>query len=74
MARLGTGSQESIMPLRILEVTLDSGNDFTEDVQEIELKDKQPIYDASGTRTQFKGEVKATVAVAVENKRRIVFL
>ncbi|VDP02421.1 unnamed protein product [Heligmosomoides polygyrus] len=46
------------------ELALDSDYDVTEDVEEIELKDQRPIYDASGNHIQFKGAVSLTIDMA----------
>ncbi|VDP27927.1 unnamed protein product [Heligmosomoides polygyrus] len=70
-ALLDTGSQVSIMPLRILEEALDSGFDLDREVEEIKLEGQRPIYDASGNPMRFKGAIRLNAEVPPGRKRKI---
>ncbi|VDO64871.1 unnamed protein product [Heligmosomoides polygyrus] len=60
-ALFDTGSQISILPLKILLEAQESGFDLDTDVEEIKAASKEPVYDASGNEMKFLGAVVATV-------------
>ncbi|VDP59088.1 unnamed protein product [Heligmosomoides polygyrus] len=60
-ALFDTGSQISILPIKILLEAQESGFDLDTDVEEIKAAGKEPVYDASGNEMKFLGAVVATV-------------
>ncbi|VDP53109.1 unnamed protein product [Heligmosomoides polygyrus] len=68
-ARLGTGSQVSIIPLQMLVDALQARYDLNADVEEIDLDRSKAVYDASGNPMSFKGNpmsFKGAVGLAIQ--------
>nr|CDJ94320.1 Zinc finger domain containing protein [Haemonchus contortus] len=57
-ALLDTGSQISIVPLKVLRAGQLSGFNVNQDIEKFPLENQSPIYDASGNKMQFEGAVK----------------
>ncbi|VDP28257.1 unnamed protein product [Heligmosomoides polygyrus] len=60
-ALFDTGSQISILPLKILLEAQESGFDFDSDVEEIKAASKEPVYDTSGNEMKSLAAVVATL-------------
>ncbi|VDP32660.1 unnamed protein product [Heligmosomoides polygyrus] len=72
-ALLDTGSQISILPLKLLQMAAKAGFDLDNDVEEIEDVGTTPIYDASGKPMVFKGAVRLTLRVKGSPRMRAAF-
>nr|CDJ89909.1 Zinc finger domain containing protein [Haemonchus contortus] len=72
-ALVDTGSQVSILPLKILLDASQAGFDLDKDVEEVKMDNHTNIYDASGHKMKFKGAVKLSLALHQEPVRRVVF-
>ncbi|KAK6018626.1 retroviral aspartyl protease, partial [Ostertagia ostertagi] len=70
-ALLDTGSQISIIPLRMLQTAWESGFDLDADVEEIPLEQKKQVFDASGNKMSFKGAIRLTLQIDSGRKERI---
>ncbi|KAL6726350.1 hypothetical protein Aduo_008333 [Ancylostoma duodenale] len=73
-ALLDSGSQVSILPLELLLTAQSSGFDLDADVEEIPQLEHPPIYDASGTRMNFKGAVRLSMRLKNGPRKRVAFL
>ncbi|KAK6058942.1 hypothetical protein COOONC_03464 [Cooperia oncophora] len=60
LALLDTGSQVSIMPLRILLEAQEAGFDMDDNIEESPAPREKTIYDASGNQMEFKGAIRLT--------------
>ncbi|KAL6729421.1 hypothetical protein Aduo_000475 [Ancylostoma duodenale] len=71
---LDTGSQISIMPLKILVAAHQEGFDLNKDVEEIPFTSSTPIYDASGDEVEFKGAIRLTIQMGQSAPQRVAML
>ncbi|KAL6739458.1 hypothetical protein Aduo_012910 [Ancylostoma duodenale] len=71
---LDTGSQISIMPLKILVAAHQEGFDLNKDVEEIPFTSSTPIYDASGNEMEFKGAIRLTIQMGQSAPQRVAML
>nr|CDJ91492.1 unnamed protein product [Haemonchus contortus] len=70
-ALLDTGSQISILPLKMLREAQRAGFDIDKDVEEVPIPNQRTIYDASGNPTEFKGAVRLTIKTKNVKPQRV---
>ncbi|KAK6024927.1 hypothetical protein OSTOST_09187 [Ostertagia ostertagi] len=68
-ALLDTGSQISIIPLRILQTAWESGFDLDADVEEIPLEQQKQVLDASGRLKMLKELIKRRCKYPTEGRQ-----
>ncbi|XGW02887.1 hypothetical protein V3C99_014708 [Haemonchus contortus] len=70
-ALLDTGSQISVLPLKMLREAQRAGFDIDKDVEEVPILNQRTIYDASGNPMEFKGAVRLTIKTKNVKPQRV---
>uniref|UniRef100_A0A7I4YDN3 CCHC-type domain-containing protein n=1 Tax=Haemonchus contortus TaxID=6289 RepID=A0A7I4YDN3_HAECO len=70
-ALLDTGSQISILPLKMLREAQRAGFDIDKDVEEVPVPNQRTIYDASGNPMEFKGAIRLTIKTKNVKPQRV---